>query len=122
MGIKVNVNFKADKVYKRIQTGKATAVEILTNEVVKDSNFFIPKNNGDLERSAISSSDYKNGKAIWKTPYARRLYHNPQYNFSKEPNKHARGLWFEEAKAINIKKWNKMAQEAFRKGKNNDTD
>ena len=29
------------------------------------------------------------------TPYARRLYFHPEYNFNQDKNAHAGGLWFQ---------------------------
>jgi len=78
----VRLEFDVNKLAKKLKESQKTAVAMLTNEVLKDSNFFIPFDSGELMRSAIRSSDFENGKVIWDTPYARRLYYNPQYNFN----------------------------------------
>lgn len=86
----------------------------LDNQVLKDSNFYIPKDTGMLEGSGISASDLGNGKVAWNTPYARKLYYNPQYNFSKDVNPNARGLWFEQAKATKLQYWLKITKKAIK--------
>ncbi|WP_138751856.1 hypothetical protein [Paenibacillus sinopodophylli] len=66
--------------------------DIMTAEVV-------PKQTGELERSAIiDDSQSKKGKVtlIYDTPYARRLYFHPEYNFRRDKNRNAQGLWLEE--------------------------
>ena len=39
----------------------------------------------------------KNGKVslITSTPYARRMYFHPEYNFQTKENANARGNWYE---------------------------
>ena len=45
----------------------------------------------------VDASKKNNGivKIVSDTPYARRLYFHPEYNFYKGHNKNAGGLWFE---------------------------
>lgn len=65
--------------------------EIMAAEVV-------PKQTGHLERSAtIDDSKSKRGKVtlIYDTPYARRLYWHPEYNFRRDKNRNAQGMWLE---------------------------
>jgi hypothetical protein len=89
---------------KRTQSKRAAQM-MLDQDVLKDSNNYIPKQIGTLEGSGIRSSLIGQGLIIWDTPYARRLYYNPQYNFSTDKNPYARGLWFEEAKAVRKGFW-----------------
>ena len=83
--------------------GKSQAA--LDLQIIKDSNVFCPQAEGTLQASAITASQVGKGLVLWATPYARRLYRNPQFNFSKDKNPHARGLWFEAAKALHAKDW-----------------
>lgn len=87
---------------------------VMDNAIIKDSNFFIPVDQHFLERSAMMHSKIGKGKIIWQTAYARRLYYNPQYNFSKDVNPNAQGLWFEAAKALYKGKWLKQAELAIK--------
>lgn len=45
----------------------------------------------------VDDKEAKKGKVyiISDTPYARRLYFHPEYNFNKEKNKNAQGRWFD---------------------------
>ncbi|EFM10168.1 conserved hypothetical protein [Paenibacillus curdlanolyticus YK9] len=65
--------------------------EIMAAEVV-------PKQTGELERSAfVDDSQAKRGQlsVVYDTPYARRLYWHPEYNFRRDKNRNAQGLWLE---------------------------
>lgn len=86
---------------------------ILDTQIIKDSNYFIPMDTGMLRDSALSASAIGEGRVVWNTPYARRLYYNPKYNFSKDKNPNARGLWFEAAKHAHLNQWLQMAKNVF---------
>lgn len=53
---------------------------------------------GSLQKSAfVDDSQSHTGKVsvVFDTPYARRLYFHPEYNFYKGENPNAGGMWFE---------------------------
>src|SRR5690606_35299262 len=95
----VKVDLNKGRLKSKTDRAKKAAQAQLDQDVLKDSKYFIPKQDGYLERSGILYSRSGEGHIEWRTPYARRLYYNPQYNFSKDVNPNARGLWFEAAKA-----------------------
>lgn len=82
-----------------------------------DSNYYLPMDTGDLKRSSIIWSDFDTGHLEWRTPYARRLFYNPQYNFSTDTNPNASGLWAEKAKKENEKKYLAFTNSNFEKAK-----
>lgn len=60
----------------------------------------IPYDRADLQNSGfVDFSDSKNGNVelVYSTPYARRLYYHPEYNFNQDPRKNpnAQGKWCE---------------------------
>jgi len=74
-----------------IMTADAVKTDVMTGAVV-------PKQTGELERSAhIDDSKARTGrvKLIYDTPYARRLYWHPEFNFRSDKNANARGKWLE---------------------------
>jgi hypothetical protein len=113
--IKLNIKVKFDpkQVGKRVDDALDKAQHALDQQVLKDSNYFIPMDTGELMRSSLRASKIGQGLLVWDTPYARRLYYNPQYNFRKDKNPNAHGLWFEEAKALHFPEWEKIAQKTF---------
>ena len=64
---------------------------------------YVPFDQGILQRSADINTLIGNGKIIYRTPYARRLYYNPQYNFQGSPMRGAR--WAERAADDLKKSW-----------------
>lgn len=86
----------------------------LDNQVIKDSNYYIPLDTGALRDSAILASKVGKGSVVWNTKYARKLYYNPQFNFAQDKNPNARGLWFEAAKAQKKAEWVKIVEQIIK--------
>lgn len=101
------------KIEDKSRNAKLAAQKQLDQDVLKDSNFYIPARYWILRDSGIRASQIGKGRIIWDTPYARRLYYNPQYNFSKDKNPNAQGLWFEAAKANKRNEWLRHAEENY---------
>ena len=74
------------------QTGEALYTEVVQAQVM-------PFDTGHLEEDAtfVDYSDSADGIAriVSSTPYARRLYYHPEYNFQTDENPFAGGEWFE---------------------------
>ena len=74
------------------QTAEALRTEVLQAQVM-------PRDVGTLQNNStfIDGSKAKNGKVsiVSNTPYARRLYFHPEYNFDQSKNKSAGGKWFD---------------------------
>lgn len=102
---------------KIMEKSKELSTFEISSEFLKDSNYYVPMATGDLKRSSITHSDFDKGRLIWLTPYARRLFYNPQYDFSKDANPNARGLWAEHAKNENSKKYMRIIGSQFDKAK-----
>lgn len=71
--------------------------EALHNEVVQAQ--VMPWDNGHLQRDStfVDYSQSKSGTVslVSQTPYARRLYFHPEYNFQTKENPNAQGKWLE---------------------------
>lgn len=86
----------------------------LSEQILADSNYYIPKDEGRLEQSSIIATRSSNhAQIIWDTPYARRLYWNPQFNFSTDVNPNARGLWYKHAETQNFSNWLRIITKGF---------
>lgn len=59
----------------------------------------MPFDTGALQNNSTFIDDSKRGsfkvKIVSDTPYARRLYFHPEFNFQKGKNPNAGGQWFE---------------------------
>lgn len=75
------------------QTGEALHTQVVQAQV-------IPFDKGTLQNEAffMDTKDAASGRVslIQSTPYARRLYFHPEYNFRTDENPYARGKWFED--------------------------
>lgn len=90
--------------------GRAQAA--LDVQVIKDSNYFCPEDEGTLQASALTASRIGQGHVEWNTPYAREQYYSKP-NKSQDRNPHARMKWFEVAKAQWLKHWLRLTQGAL---------
>lgn len=113
--IRVNIRIDAPAIEGKVMEATEKAQLALDEQVLKDSNFYIPKDTGEVERSGIRFSRPGEGHIEWNTPYARKIYYNPQYNFSTDVNPNARGLWFEEAKARHVMDWARIVDNEIKR-------
>lgn len=108
--INVKVKFELKGVKKKTKRKLDRGQFALDEQIIKDSNYYAPFDEGLLIGSALVASQIGKGKLIWDTPYSRRLYWNPQYNFSTDRNPNAGGKWFEQAKSNHLSEWISLAQ------------
>lgn len=74
------------------QTAEALHTEVVQAQVM-------PFDTGNLQNEStfVDTSEASSGKVslVSSTPYARRLYYHPEYQFQKYENPFAGGKWFE---------------------------
>ena len=74
------------------------SAEELHTEVVQAQ--VMPFDTGHLEEDAtfVDYSNSQNGKVtlVSSTPYVRRLYYHPEYNFQTKENPNAKGKWLDD--------------------------
>ena len=100
-GMNIKVKLDMNKIKKlsktQIDSVKITAEQLL-HEIVTDA--VIPFDEGTLQnvQTYIEYENVGKGdvKIVHETPYAMRLYYNPQFNFDQTINKFAKGEWWEE--------------------------
>lgn len=73
------------------QTGDALLTEVKNAQVMPFDTSILQN-----DSTAVDYSQSANGvvKIVSDTPYARRLYFHPEYNFSRKENIAAGGKWF----------------------------
>lgn len=76
------------------QRGKVQ--QFIDSEVLRKTDPYVPMDTGTLKSSGTRHTKIGSGNVVYKTPYARRLYYNPQYNFQGAPQRG--GKWFERMK------------------------
>lgn len=95
----VRMNMKRIRQITQAQvTALEQTAEALHTDVVQAQVF--PRNTGALQNEStfVDYTDARSGKVVIvsSTPYARRLYFHPEYNFKTAENPNARGEWYED--------------------------
>lgn len=82
---------------RQLQAAAAEALERTANDVLTDirNSQVVPKDTGALEDSGFVQIMGFVASVIFDTPYARRLYWHPEYNFRRDKNPYAQGLWMD---------------------------
>lgn len=101
MQVKSTVKLNMPRIKQLIQAA-VTALE-LTGELLHEETqqaqvFPFDTVNLQNESTFVDYSKSKNGKVtlVSSTPYARRLYYHPEYNFQTKENPNAKGMWYED--------------------------
>ncbi len=79
---------------KKMKEALAKSVYELQGEIRDEQ--VIPRALGTLQGEAFTVIDHSQEKYMdmsFTTPYARRLYYHPEYNFRTDQNPNAQGLW-----------------------------
>lgn len=113
--MRVKTKIDLSGVYKKVEAKTERAQAALNEQVLKDSNYFAPQDTSALINSSLLASRVGEGILIWDTPYSRKLYWNPGFNFSTDKNPNARAMWFEAAKSMFISDWIAMTQKEVNK-------
>lgn len=113
--MKVVLNTKGINLVKeKIQQALVETADAVRSDLVQSQT--MPFDTGALQNRStfIDDKDLVKGtvRIVSDTPYARRLYYHPEYNFQKGHNKYAGGMWFEPYINGNKKKY---AQDTFNK-------
>ncbi len=137
MGVKIKRNMP--KIMAKVEAGRQSMVEAVTEAVVEYGNIFVREDQGVLLASSLigttitdsvdqsgwtdedkkiyasaSGSRPKEGKAVWDTPYAKRVYYTGTP--SKDVNPEASLHWAEKGVSTYKKELDQVAQNAFNEG------
>ena len=101
MQVKSTVKMNITRIRQLTQaavTALEMTAEALHTEVVQAQ--VMPFDTGNLQGESFFAdySDSSKGKVQLETstPYARRLYFHPEYNFQTDENPNAKGRWYED--------------------------
>ena len=101
MQVKSTVKLNMPRI-KQLTQAAVTALEqtgeALHTEVVQAQVFPFDTGNLQNESTFVDYSQSKDGKVtlVSNTPYARRLYYHPEYNFQTKENPNAKGMGSED--------------------------
>lgn len=92
--IKIKVELDMGNIAKLAQSAKDTMpmfMDALSTEI--NTAQVLPRDTGELADSVFTDSHDGMGFIGWNTPYARRLFYHPEYNFRKDKHVNAQGRW-----------------------------
>lgn len=106
MSVKVTIKLDTAKI-SRLQAASKQAFEMTVEAVLTNikTSQVVPKDTGTLEDSAFTVINDAVAQIIFDTPYARRMYWHPEYNFRHDKNPNAKGLWMEDYLTGDKKQW-----------------
>lgn len=91
--------FDKEKAMKKFGIDDGGRVQYyIDSQCLRLSNEKAPFDQKTLIESGINNTIKGSGEIKYDTPYARRLYYHPEYDFSKEKNPEAGAYWFERMK------------------------
>lgn len=99
MKVKVKIKLNNSNINNLVEAQKQ-AIEMTMEAVLSDivTSAVVPKQNGPLEESGFVDTSQLNKlivSIVFDTPYARRLYWHPEYNFRTDKNVNAQGKWMQ---------------------------
>lgn len=95
--VKIKLNNSA---IGNLEKAQEQAIRMTMEAVLSDikTSAVTPKQTGELERSGFIDESKLHDMVVsivFDTPYARRLYWHPEYNFRKDKNPNAQGKWMQ---------------------------
>lgn len=80
-----------------------TVQKLIDAEIIRRCDPKVPFRTGALKDSAQTSTAIGSGVIVYNTPYARRMFYNPQYHFNGAPERGAfwaQRMWAEDGDDI----------------------
>lgn len=114
--MKYRLELNEDMCVSRFEPKYKEAQKFLDNEVLKDSDPYVPMRDGYLVGSGKIGTVIGSGEIRYNTVYARYQYYGTGFKFSKEKHPQACAQWFEKAKATKLDSWKNGVQKII-KGK-----
>lgn len=106
----IDVNYS--RIQQKINQKTDKIKLVVSNEFLKDANYFCREDTGETKRSGIRFSLLTEGKIIWKTDYVRKIYYFGSPVKDRNPN--ASLMWAHKAKSKNMNKYQAIADTIVR--------
>lgn len=81
-------------IYKSFETSMTDLAKSIDKEIKQAE--VVPKDSGALEASQRVEAKGEDLAVTYDAPYAARVYYHPEYEFSKEKNANAKGMWLDD--------------------------
>ena len=108
----IRSTFKGDS--RKLERAIQNAVEPVSIEFAKKANEFVKVDTGTTRESVYQASQFKQGKVIWASKYAKYAYYRGRPNREHNPN--ASKQWGMVAKGRYMKHLAKLAKKSILEG------
>ncbi len=112
--VSVKVTTNKAKIGAKIKAGSKAMTIAVTEAVIHYGNIYVRRDTGTLEDSSLIASEPEKGRAIWDTPYAKKVYYTGIP--SKDVNPNASLMWADKGVKEHREQIDKIAQNAFEEG------
>ena len=129
MRVTVKVKINVASIQAKIEAANKEAIAIVSEQVLMDSNQYVPEDQRDLLNSSLSHSNIGEGRLIWSTPYARYQYYGlvmvgrAPKRLTNIPLKYTKSgatkMWCHHARAKHGKDWRKVYENGLRRAMKN---
>lgn len=113
MDVKVTLNKTA--VRERLEKQHKKAQFAMSQQALKDCNYYCKQDQSGLINSSQTHSDFENGVLCWSTPYARKQYYLDSTCQDVNPN--ASKMWAHKAASEHKEEWKAIYEKVFKGGK-----
>ena len=98
MKVSTKLNYgEINRINKTIELALIETADATKSDLVQSQT--MPMDSGALQNRSTFVDKSNSSKGIVSivsdTPYARRLYYHPEYNFRTDKNSYAGGMWFQ---------------------------
>lgn len=112
MGVKITIDRM--RIMARVKSGIKEMIPAVSEQALTDCNYFARRDQGTLIQSSQTASNLQEGKLVWNTPYAKKMYYTGTP--SKDVNPNASLMWCDKARDTFGGDWQETAQKNFNKG------
>lgn len=113
--VKVNITFNKNATLEKLMERHKIAQIKMSEQALKDSNYYCKQDQSTLISSSLVYSDYENGILKWHTPYARKQYYLDSAQTDKNPN--AQKMWAHKAASVHQSDWLLIYEKVFKGGR-----
>lgn len=113
----MSVRIDMSGVLGKIDAMKKLAIRATTNQILIDTNPYVPFDTGALMGTSLSNSIIDDGHIEWVTPYAQVLWNGTRkgkkLRISKVHHAKATSKWTLVAKQNHVERWRRIAEKAM---------
>ena len=101
----ITINLDTQKMLSHYDRLLKNATAMITLQIIKDTDKYVPFDTGATAKSAQVASNPKAGRIVYDTPYAQKIYEGDRMNFSRDAHPLACAHWADVSKGQYLGEW-----------------